>query len=276
MTPRQKSLLGSLGFISVLTLFVGASQVEEGNLSADTYLWIQGFAVLIGLMALGGAVEKIFDKGFDDFKVSTLWWAIILGIVGYFARMYALVDVNSIFRVDPSALPMTIIAASAIQVFSWMKVPFIFVAVLSLFVIIGMLRGRYFDADASDGAKAASAFLVVSNLVCCSVAAIFISQHLNEESRKQKLYRIALATDFVSQFDCAELSSKTVSVLFIGPEQRRVLVAPLLEPSMPVIFAQPTSQFLTPVTVPSEFPVMNCTPSLSLAPWLEKWTKSLN
>jgi len=267
MTVKQKYLLGVVGIISIIFLFGGAAAVEEGKIVPNTYLWIQGAALFIGLFVLAGTIEKACDKGFAEFKVSALWWAALLAVLSYFARLSAVVDVNSVFNIDPSALPLTVIAASVMRLFVWMKYPFIIISFLSLVVLAFMLFGDYFDAKISGHEKAASGFLTVSNFACCGLAALFISNHLDDESRKQKIYRIAHAADFVSKFDCAGWSTKDVSVLFIGPEQRRVLVAPHIPE--PDFLSQRTSDFLQPLKVPASFPVVECVSTVNSEGWVK-------
>lgn len=269
MTKNQKYLLGSLGILTIVLLFAGALAVDKREIAPNTYLWIQGVALLVGFFALAGTVEKVLGSGFGEFKVSALWWAALLAVLSYFARLSALVDVNSVFHIDPSSLPLTVIATSVMHMFLWMKFPFIAISVLALFVLALMLSRNYFGDDVSGEERTASGFLTFSNFVCCGLAAAFISNHLDDESRRQKIYRTAHAADFVSEFDCAGWTSENVSVLFIGPEQRRILVAPHLpEPSM---VAQKTSEFLQPLKVPKTFPVVECIPTVNSEQWVKEY-----
>lgn len=267
MTKQQKYLLGFFGFISVALLFGGAALLDNGKISPNSYLWIQGAALFIGLFTLAGTIEKLFESSFSEFRVSALAWVGFLAITSYFARISALDDVNGVFHIDPSALPLTVIAASVMRFFLWMKWPFIGVFSLSVLLLITMYFGSYFHEKDSDADKIASVFLTISCGTCCGLAALFIANQLDDNGRAQKIYRTAQATDFVSKFNCSELIGKNVSVLFIGPEQRRVLVAPVLP--APALFAPRTSEFLQPLAVPSEFPVVDCTPSGNLQQWLK-------
>jgi hypothetical protein len=269
MTKNQKYFLGILGFLAIGLLFTGALAVDERKIVPNTYLWIQGLALFVGLFALAGTAEKALGHWFTEFRVTSLWWAFLLAILTYFARLSALVDVNSVFHIDPSALPLTVISASVMRLFLWMKYPFIVISLLALLVLGLMIFGNYFDAKVSDQEKVASGFLTVSNFACCGLAALFIAHHLDDDSRKQKIYRTAQAADFVSEFDCAGWSSKDVSVLFIGPEQRRILVAPNLpEPS---ILAQKTAEILQPLKVPDRFPIVECIPTVNSAQWVKEY-----
>jgi hypothetical protein len=132
-----------------------------------------------------------------------------------------------------------------------------------------MIWGSYFDTKTSEEEKTASYFLTICNFFCCGLAVLFIFRHLDDEGRAQKIYRTAHAADFVSKFDCAGWSGENVSVLFIGPEQRRILVAPNLpEPSL---FSQKTSEFLQPLKIPAKFPVVECTPTVNSEEWVKEF-----
>jgi hypothetical protein len=273
MNPKQKIVLSIIGFLSVALLFVGAGFVDNGRIGLDDFLWIQALAIFIGLFALVGAAEKILDAGLAEFKATALWWAALFAILGYFARISALDDVNKIFHIDASALPMTLVAASAMRFFLWMKWPFIIVAVGSIGILFLMWRGTYFPEKTTDGERLASGVLTLSNLVCCGLAAIFISYQLDDIGRQQKLYRTAHAADFVSKFSCSGVDDKKFSVLFIGPEQRKILVAPKL-PS-PSFFGTRSAEFLQALEVPPEFPVVDCVlPSVNLEQWLQNLSTS--
>ena len=93
---------------------------------------------------------------------------------------------------------------------------------------------------------------------------------LDGAGRQQKIFRIALAADFVSEFSCSGINNKKFSVLFIGPEQRRVLVVPRIpEPSL---LGNGSPEFLQSLNLPAEFPVLDCVPPLTLNQWIEKST----
>jgi len=270
MTFQQKGTLAAISSIAIIMLFGGYALLDEGKISADIYLWVQAGAVFVGFFAVAGAFEKKFGPSLSEFKVSGLWWAALLAIWGYLARVYAVDEVNNIFHVDPAALPLTVIAATVMRIFIWMQVPFLIVAVGSLMPLILVCRGTYFPERTEDAEKVATVILMLSSMVICSVSAIAVYSQLDENGRKQKLYRTAHATDFVSKFNCLGIDQGKYSVLFLGPEQRRVLVAPHLPEAS--LFQRPSPEFLQKLTVPSNFPIVDCQPAMTLEQW-EQQTK---
>jgi len=164
---------------------------------------------------------------------------------------------------------MTLVAASAMQFFAWMKWPFVVVAIGSLITLFLMWKGEYFSEKDKEIDRVASCVLTLSNLVSCAMAAIFICYQLDEDGRKQKLYRTAHAADFVSQFTCLGIDKARFSVLFIGPEQRKVLVAPKLPE--PILFGARSPEFLQALEVPKKFLVMECIfPSVDIEQWMQE------
>lgn len=270
MTQTHRYVLAGFGFFSLLLLFFGAGLLDSGKIEANTYLWVQAVAILIGLFTLAAAIEKMLPRGLQEFKSSALWWTVGLAILAYFARVAALDDVNKVFHIDPSGLPMTLAAANVMRFFIWMEWPFIVVACISFVVLILIAKGTYFPDEMPENERAAGVILVLSIMMNCILCALFIHFHLDEQGRQQKLYRTAHAADFVSKFHCQGIDPDKFSVLFIGPEQRKVLVAPKLP--APVLFGKMSAEFLQALKVPAEFPTLDCVPTVDF----EQWSKDLS
>lgn len=270
MAQTHRYVLAGFGFFSFLLLFFGAGLLDSGKIEANTYLWVQAAAILIGLFTLAAAIEKMLPRCLLDFKSSAIWWAVGLAILAYFARVAALDDVNRVFHIDPSALPMTLAAANVMRFFIWMEWPFIIMASISFVVLMLIAKGTYFSEDMPENERAASGILVFSIMMNCILCAAFIHFHLDEQGRQQKLYRTAHATDFVSTFHCQGIDADKFSVLFIGPEQRKVLVAPKLP--APLLFGKRSAEFLQALMVPAEFPTVDCAPTVNF----EQWSKDLS
>lgn len=265
MTQTHKNILAGFSSLSFFLLFFGAGLVDNGKIDLDTYLWVQGVAIFLGLFTLVAATEKLVHQGLLEFKSSTLWWASGLAILGYYARISAMDDVNKVFHVDPSALPMTLIAAHAMNLFALMKWPFIIVASISLLWLIPICKGTYFSKNTPEDEKIASGIFAFSNMINCMLCAIFIYFQLDDVGRQRKIYRTAHAADFVSRFQCSGINSNEFSVLFIGPEQRKVLVAPKLP--KPVLFNTKSAEFLQALVIPDKFPTVDCVPSVNFDEW---------
>lgn len=237
----------------------------EGRIEADAFMWLQGFAALSGMLVVAGVAEKKLGRHLAGFVSTRAVWAVMAAFLAYFARAAAVDDVNAVFHVDASALPMAVLAGTVMHLFSWLRLPFLAVCLVSAFAIVGMLRGTQWDERTGEGEKFALFVIALMSLFVCGIGAAFISAQLDEGGRRQKLYRIAHATDFSGTFRCAGVDDRAYSVLFIGPDQRRALVAPKVPP--PSLFGQRTHEFLRSLRYPGEFPVVECVPSVDAARW---------
>lgn len=120
-----------------------------------------------------------------------------------------------------------------------------------------MWTGNYFDKHTSAEEKTARVITIAMVALTLLISAIFIHARIhNKESRLQIIYRIAHSSDFSSSFRCQGINEEIQSVVFIGPEQRRVLVAPKIEE--PGIYLDKKADVLRNVNIPKEFPLMDC------------------
>jgi len=273
MIQKHKNILSLISSLSFVVLFFGAGLVENGRIDPNTYIWVQGVAVFLGLFTLVAAVEKMAHQSLSEFKSSAIWWALSLGILGYYARISALDDVNKVFHIDPNALPMTLIVAQGMGVFVIMKWPFIIVTSMLFLAMIFICKGSYFSKDTPENEKVTDGFFVFSSMITCLLCAIFIQFQLDDSGRQSKIYRIAHYADFVSKYDCSGIDQNKYSALFIGPEQRKILVAPKLPKAN--FFGPKRAEFLQPLAIPTTFPILDCRPSVNFQEW-EKQVENLH
>jgi hypothetical protein len=251
-----------LGWLAAaaFTLFVLAGSLsKDGQIDPGTMFFIMGLSVGAGVLAAMGFLEDLFADSVAEFH-SFRWAAAgALGLVTYLGRVAALDEVNSIFHVDASALPLTLIAGTAMKVATWLFWPFAAASGLAAVIVALMMINGQTDRDADDFVRTRQLMVAISAAASCGLAALFIGLQLEVEPRLQKLYRIAHATDFSATFRCQGVDEAEFDVLFIGPEQRRVLVAPKLPRYLIRTNGQP--EFLTPLRRPQDFVIRDCLPA---------------
>lgn len=254
----------SLSILSVVTLIALISitlAVSKGNIAQETYFWLLGLIILLGMYTVGALVERLIVHLFSAFQVSKLLWAALVAIGLFVGRKTGIGDVNAVFHIDAAALPMTTTAASAIALFAMMWWPFIIICATSGLILAISIIATLREKRGYGLAISLSAFLTV----ICGLSALLITKQLDEEGRHQKIYRIAHATDFSAKFHCKGVDQERYSVLFIGPDQKKVLIAPLI--SQPSIFLTKRANVLDKVDIPSAFPVKECVPSIEFDDW---------
>jgi hypothetical protein len=105
-----------------------------------------------------------------------------------------------------------------------------------------------------------------ASMLAFGLLLFFDLARLGNQERAQLLYRVAQASDFVAAFRCQGVESKGLTGLFIGPEQRRVLLAPVIED--PDFLLKDVPGLFKPVKIPEEFPIVECVaPAVDLSQW---------
>ena len=102
---------------------------------------------------------------------------------------------------------------------------------------------------------------------CTALAAMMFSgfaflvahYQLSDDSLRPKLYRIAHDTDFSSVYDCVGHDPKEFDALFIGPEQRVALFAPVLNDEDIDEAVNQRAPILLPAQIPDAFEIAECT-----------------
>jgi hypothetical protein len=220
-------------FVSMVSGLLVAVGIAEDILVATKYLEFQGFRYVCGL---------------------------VLALATYKARMNGLDDVNGIFHVDPGALPMTVWAATAMNLIGFLFYVLIGCWILSFVVIL-----RKPAEKGQAWKKVKTDWPIVAVTFAAMLAWMFILMQLDEVGRKQKLYLIAQASDFNSKFSCGGFDSTGLVALFIGPDQRRALLAPEFSSS---IFKSGKPMAFDKIKYPDVFPIIECVaPSIDWVEW---------
>ena len=192
-------------------------------------------AVGFGMLSVAGLIER-YAKPAMGYESMRWGMAAAIAMLTYLSRIEALDDLNNIFRIDGYALPLTAIAGTAMRLASKFSMIFAVVFWVSVILIALMKWGSVFDDTDDDVAKIGKGLRVVAALLASGLAWAFIHTQLDDKGIKAKLYRIAHKTDFVGAFDCAGVDTSQNDALFIGPDQRRILVAPKINELEAVFF----------------------------------------
>ncbi|MFC6298932.1 hypothetical protein GNF76_27680 [Pseudomonas sp. CCM 7893] len=254
MRASNKNTLTVASAVSLLTFLIFSGMIKENYVSADTAFLLLFSSVLMGFYVVLAFVEKMLERYFKDFKVTVIFWGLLLAILGYVARLRAITDINGIFHIDASAFPMTLVAGTTLHLAKLMLWPCIIVVVITALILLLICLGRFFDSDSSAEEKWGIYVPTMAAMIACGIGWIFIYSNLSPERRAEILYRIAHMTDFNETFRCVGIDDQKYSAVFLGPEQRRVLVAPKLEE----FWLEKKAYVLRRVDVPESFSVLEC------------------
>lgn len=154
------------------------------------------------------------------------------------------------------ALPLTTIAMTVISFALYMYIPMVIILIASVAILILIAIDRIYE-DAKDPERIRIIILLTTASVTAVIFTILVYDIRKENTLKYITYRIAQKTDFVSSFNCIGIDQKVSNVLFIGPEQKRILVAPK-------ITSEPKNHLdiTAPVKVPDNFYLGDCLPQV--------------
>lgn len=212
--------------------------------------WTAGLVLIgsfVGMVVLVMLAHGWLERHFAALKSAKLLGLGALALTTFIAHGQAVGEVNSIFQIDASALSHTTTAASAMVIGAWLFwVVFLPVLVVSFICIVWLCvksrRGESMIAFA----------IFFASLTCCSLIG---QQVVPELQRKSNLYQVALEMDFNSRSHCVDLPKGAEGVLFIGPDQRRAIVAP----RKVVINTQGEFGAIVPqIEIPSNFQIVDC------------------
>lgn len=243
--------------IILLVIFILIMCLSNGRyISSDTAFVCTSIVMMYGVGVVLGVIEYKIMAPLKPFVVARLSWAVSIAAIVFAARAGTSGDVNDIFHIDPSALPMTVAVGTVLKIFTWSRWIFTFGFLFSAFMVYQMITEKYFSDETSDSEKKSIQIITVCALVSLGLCAFFSHFEFHDpEKFRQGLYRIAHMTDFSGSFNCQGYNSQNLDALFIGPNQKQALFAPKLPEDYfftkgPTLFA--------PVQIPSEFPIDQC------------------
>ncbi|WP_330509404.1 hypothetical protein V1687_12980 [Pseudomonas putida] len=251
----KDSAIRALSCVSLVILVMLGIAVSYNN-GADPDP--EKFAIYMCGVLLGsiyvflGLVEVILMSRLFSLKSSILLWAFFVACLGYVARAKASVDINSIFHMEASAFPMTLIATTLLHMISllfW----FFFISgsgclfLASFSVVLKLHHGKR--------------FMLIFCQVITGLAFMIISSFAHfkidkDTQRLQMIYRIAHSVDFNALSPCSNIDSSTTNMVFLDADKRLALVAPTLDEFAG--FEWRKVSYLRSVAIPESFKTVTC------------------
>jgi hypothetical protein len=230
--------------------------IAGGNFRELDYgLVILACATGVGLLMV--SVERWFGDLWNSGAARLITGA-ILAIGAFLARRQAIEEVNAVFGIDSSALPMTLSLATTI----------IFVHYLWWAFGIAFVVGLVLTIHAFSKKQVNIMLVYLALTISSGLTAAFCAMPLNKNVRPHTYYRFAHDSDFSGRFHCKGVDQSKYSVVFIGPDQRRVLIAQKINESSFLMPSEQVVSYFRFVSIPKTFTIQECEPTVSelLAP----------
>lgn len=183
--------------ITLAAVFVGVS-IERSSFFKS--LWTFGFTKLIASLAISALI--VFSTG----KASSL--------------------INEVFAVDASALPFTRAIVAGLLAFQYAYPLLIVVAIFAILHALNAvewIRSKWSGRVQYEDPPLQSILFLILSLVILLSFTRWVNKDFSDEAWPAKVYRLAHTLDFNSKYQCTNLR-ENLSVVFLGPEQARVLV----------------------------------------------------
>lgn len=201
--------------IFVEFIFVLASFIVSGD--SWVVMTLGALAGPIALIYTPLAIEYWLPRVLKESVVIKFVFGGIISLMIFISHGRAVSDVNGIFSVDASALPHATTVATALEFIDLLRSPSLIVLMVIVFMIFILLFAR----------KSSNGFPTFVITIFGPFLLFVISDHMaHNPARKAKtIYEVALNYDFNSEFNCIIENHQASAVLFIGPDQKNILIA---------------------------------------------------
>jgi hypothetical protein len=241
-----------VALISAVLLITAVMISNSDTPQPDLFAIFMSVSLLIGMYTFMALMEVKLGRHLLQWKSTVILWAVFLACLGYFAKIKAVSDINSIFHTDATLFPMTLLVTTILHSASM------------LFWIVVIIGGvSFFSALTTHISEKDTArilmivFCHVVNAFTCLVIAVFIDFKVgSDSSRMQMIYRIAQVADLNSFSPCRNVNAALYSSLFIDANRYLVMVVPKVDDTFN--FEPRRFSVFRSVKIPNEFPVQRC------------------
>lgn len=219
--------LGVLAVLSAIFIFSGLSGSRDWEWLNNHRFAVRLWGVAFAAVFVGVSIERSsFFKYLWRFGFTKVVASLALSTLFIFCTGKSSSLINSVFGIDASAFPLTRALMSGLLAFQYSSPLLIVVAIFAIFYaidVIGWLKSKHSsDYEYQFPPLNSFAFLGLA-LVVLIFSWNWINRDFSEQSLPKKVYRLAHLLDFNSKYSCTNIK-KGFSVVFVGPDQSRVLV----------------------------------------------------
>ena len=221
----------------------------------DGFGWSEGgliwalvlIGAAFGAVVLATLIRRLLNRHLASFKAARLFGVGLAALATFVAHGRAVGEVNAIFQVDASALPHATAAASAMTIGTWL-----FWTVL---VPVTVTSGAWFIRCCARSLYGDATIAGAIFFAGAAWSGLIGHQTAPDQRRASNIYQIALATDFNKRSHCVGVPPDSEGVAFIGPDQRRAIVAPR---KVEVPGRGGFSTLIPQLQIPPSFPIVEC------------------
>lgn len=220
------SISVALGTLAVLGLAFLLNGVASNT---DDWEWLDQHRFAIKLWGLAFAIvfvgvcieQSSLFRNLWKFGFTKIFVSLAISTLFIFSTGRAGGLINTVFPVDPSALPFTRAIVAGLLAFKYSS-PLLAVvalfAAIHAFIVAAWLKGK----KNSEGIPLQSFAFLILALFVLFFTTRWINKDFSDAVWPAKVYRLAHMLDFNSKYECINLP-KGLSVIFLGSDHMRVL-----------------------------------------------------
>ncbi|MDY1046957.1 hypothetical protein SOM55_09105 [Pseudomonas coleopterorum] len=252
---RLEESLKHLLVVALISAIFSTAAISISNSETphpDLFALLMSVSLLLGIYTFLALMELRLGQRLLQWKATIVLWVVSIGCLSYFAKIRAVSDINSIFHIDASLFPMTLLVTTILHSTSMLLWVIGGIGVTSFICVLTAHR-----SETTPGQTAIIVICYAVNSFTCLVIALFIFYKVDvDSSRQQMIYRISHVADFNSFSPCKNVDPQAYSSVYIDANRYLVLTAPKIV-DVPNLEPRRFSVFRS-VKVPESFQVLRC------------------
>jgi len=220
--------LGCVGLIGVIFAVTRSADSDIEWIREHTLAFRIWGVVFCTIFIFASLERSAVFRSLLSFVSTKFLASIILSGIVLYSRGKAAGYVNSVFHVDASAFPVTLLFTTGLVVIK-LALPFVLSTALALslfhfFISVGWVKGKL-KGDADYFPPLSSLLSVLVSGVILYYGWVWSHNQIADSRVPEKIYLMAHAMDFSYSHNCSNVT-QSAPVVFLGAEQEAVLVAP--------------------------------------------------
>ncbi|NUL38304.1 hypothetical protein [Kosakonia sacchari] len=219
--------LNALALVAILIFAFATGNKSDSEFIETLRLPAYIISIMLSSVWIGINIEKtLIFKQIWRFKTAKIILSLsFTGLVVY-CTAEASAIINDIFSIDPSFFPFTRSFLIAYLFFKKISILVYFLAVVGILCLINVILclkakwGGNSNVDFPFGALVYIVFICIFSYFALG----WVGSNFNDEVLNRKVYSLAHQLDFNRKNPCSNLKEDEVSVIFLGPNQDKVLV----------------------------------------------------
>lgn len=274
-TRRGQTLaLSAFAFLCLLLVFLGSdTRPSDFELLDNNRFFLRMLGVGLAAVFVGVVIERTDVFGMVwRYNIAKLLASVALSALVVYSAGRASSIINGVFGIDAGAMPYARALLAGWIAFAQVAKPALLLVgvfgAIHLLFALGWAKEVFWPSD-KDASQPdfpwLSAWIAVLSIIVTTNAYHWLYNNLDDRQQPTKVYQMARTLDFNARHSCVNLPAG-VNVVFIGPDQSKVLVDAGAEPTLTFkdFIGRPASQWERPA---EHFPVVECVPGgMKLSP----------